>query len=127
MFGNHFHNFVFISVGVVDSSRFKGASEMENLKHSTEAMLQQYVDFVQRHGRYGEYWYALGTDTLDELEKLAVRVHKTFRRTVFFAGKLIFAEENMLTRQLHNQAAYTLQRRLQFKGMQMVILPVRAL
>jgi K+ transporter len=127
MFGNHFQNFVFISVGVVDSSRFKGAAEIDNLKHSTEAMLQQYVDFVESHGRHAEYWYALGTDTLDELEKLSVRVHKTFRRTVFFAGKLVFAEENFFTRWLHNQAAITLQRRLQFKGMQMVILPVRAI
>ncbi len=127
LFGNHFQNFVFISVGVIDSSRFKGTAEMENLKESTEAMLQRYVDFVKQHGRYAEYWYALGTDTIDELEKLCERVHKTFRRTVFFAGKLVFSEENLFNRQLHNQASLTLQRRLQFKGMQMVILPVRAL
>ncbi len=127
LFGNHFENFVFISVGVIDSSRFKGTAEMENLKESTEAMLQKYVDFVKRHGRYGEYWYALGTDAIDELEKLCARVHKTFRRSVFFAGKLVFSEENLLTRYLHNQAALTLERRLQFKGIPMVILPVRAM
>jgi amino acid transporter len=127
LFGKHFQNFVFISVGVIDSNRFKGTAEIENLKHSTEETLQKYVDFVRHHGRYAEYVYALGTDTVDEVEKLCEGVAKTFRRTVFFAGKLVFSEENLLTRQLHNQAAFTIQRRLQFKGMQMVVLPVRAL
>ena len=127
LFGNQFQNFVFISVGVIDSHKFKGTAELENLKQSTEEMLQKYVKFVRQHGRYAEYWYALGTDAVDEVEELCARVHKTFRRTVFFAGKLVFSEENFLTRQLHNQAANTIQRRLQFRGMQMVVLPVRAL
>jgi amino acid transporter len=127
LFGNHFQNFVFISVGVIDSNKFKGTAELENLKQSTEEMLQKYVKFVRQHGRYAEYWYALGTDAVDEIEKLCTRINKTFRRTVFFAGKLVFSEENLLTRQLHNQAANTIQRRLQFKGVQMVVLPVRAL
>jgi amino acid transporter len=127
LFGNHFQNFVFISVGVIDSDKFKGTAEIENLKRSTEEMLQKYVHFVRQHGRYAEYWYALGTDAVDEIEELCGRVAKTFRRTVFFAGKLVFSRENLLTRQLHNQAANTIQRRLQFKGIQMVVLPVRAL
>jgi K+ transporter len=127
MFGHHFQNFVFVSVGVIDSNRFKGADEIQNLKESTEAMLQKYVDFVRSHGRYGEYWYALGTDAIEELEKLCQQVGRTFRKSAFFAGKLVFSEENLLTRQLHNQASTALQRRLQFKGLQMIVLPVRAL
>jgi len=127
LFGNHFQNFVFISVGVIDSQRFKGTAELENLRNSTEEMLKRYVHFVRGHGRYAEYWYALGTDSIDEVEKLCERVAKTFRRSVFFAGKLVFKEENFLTRQLHNQASFTIQRRLQFKNIPMVVLPVRAI
>src|SRR5205085_9974163 len=55
LFGNHFHNFVFISVGVIDSNRFKGAAELDNLRQSTEEMLQKYVRFCRQHGRYAEY------------------------------------------------------------------------
>ena len=127
LFGNHFQNFVFISVGVIDSSRFKGVDEIENLKASTEAMLERYVQFVRQHGRYGESWYALGTDAIDELEKLCLQVSRTFRRTAFFSGRLIFAEENFLTRLLHNQTAHAIQRRLQFAGLHMIVLPVRAI
>lgn len=127
LFGDHFRNFVFVSVGVIDSHRFKGVDEIENLKTSTEAMLKQYVDFVRQHGRYGEYWYALGTDAVAEIEQLCRQIATRFRKVAFFAGKLVFEEENFLTRQLHNEAAMAIQRRLQFAGLQMIVLPVRAL
>ena len=127
LFGDHFKNFVFVSVGVIDSSRFKGASEVDNLRHSTEEALQKYVKFARNLGVYAEYWYALGTDTIDEIEKLCTRVAQTFPRSVFFSGKLVFAQDNLLTRLLHNQAAHTMQRRLQFAGLPMVVLPVRVM
>ena len=127
LFGSHFKNFVFVTVGVIDSSRFKGATEVERLRASTIEGVERYVRLVRSGGRYAEYWYALGLDAIDELEALCERVARTFPRSVFFAGKLVFADENLWTRLLHNQAAYTLQRRLQFKGLTMVVLPVRAL
>ena len=54
-------------------------------------------------------------------------MHSFLTSAAFFSGKLVFSEENFLTRQLHNQASMALQRRLQFKGLQMIVLPVRAL
>jgi len=127
LFGGHFENFVFVGVGVIDSSRFKGATEVEHLRAATEEGLQKYVRLVQGNGMHAEYWYALGTDTIEELETLAQKVAQVFPRAVFFSGKLVFQRENVLTRLLHNQAAHTLQRRLQFQGLAMVVLPVRAM
>ncbi len=126
LFGPHFKNFVFVGVGVIDSSRFKGREEIDNLRRQTEQSLEKYVSFVKRQGYYAEYWCALGTDAIDELERLAHEVAKRFPRAVFFAGKLVFRQERFLDKALHNQAAFTLQRRLQFAGLPMVVLPVRA-
>lgn len=126
MFGAHFKNFVFVSVGVIDSSRFKGREEIENLQQQTEESLKKYVTFVKRQGYYAEYWCALGTDAIDELERLAHEVAKRFPRAVFFSGKLVFKQDQFWHKVLHNQAAFTLQRRLQFTGLQMVVLPIRA-
>jgi len=125
-FGTYFRNFIFVSVGVIDSSRFKGREEIENLRHQTEENLQKYVNFVKRQGFYAEYWSALGTDAIDELERLAHEVAKRFPRAIFFSGKLVFQQERFWHKVLHNQAAFTLQRRLQFAGLQMMILPIRA-
>ena len=127
LFGDHFKQFLFVSVGVIDSSRFKGADEIEHLKQSSEQFLQRYVTFVNAQGMWAGYRYTLSTDTIDALVDMSQQVAKEFPRAVFFAGKLVFEEETFLTRVLHNQAAATLQRRLQFAGLQMIVLPIRAL
>jgi hypothetical protein len=45
----------------------------------------------------------------------------------FFSGKLIFAKESLWTPLLHNQTALEIQRRLLFKGINMMVVPVRVL
>ena len=46
-------------------------------------------------------------------------------KSTFFAGQLIFQKDTWYQRLLHNQTAYSLQRRLQWDGLPMVILPTR--
>jgi amino acid transporter len=125
LFPNHFKNIVFVSIAVIDSGRFKGLSEIESLRRMKEDDLKSLVDFANCLGGYAEYRYALGTDLMEELEKLCKSVAKEFPRSVFFAGKLVFQEENFLTRLLHNHTPFTLEQRLQFEGLEMMILPVR--
>ncbi len=50
---------------------------------------------------------------------------KEFRRPVVFAGQLVFQRENLFTRTLHHETAFSVQRRLQFAGVQVIILPIR--
>jgi hypothetical protein len=38
---------------------------------------------------------------------------------------LVFQEESLFNRLLHNQTAFTLEQRLQFEGIQMIVLPIR--
>ena len=42
-----------------------------------------------------------------------------------FAGQLVFQRENLFTRTLHHETAFSIQRRLQFAGVQVIILPIR--
>jgi amino acid transporter len=125
LFPNYFKNIIFISIGVIDSGRFKGLSEIENLRRTKEDDLNSFVEFANCLGWYAEYRYALGIDLIEELEKLCKGVAREFPRSVFFAGKLVFQEENLLTRLLHNQTPLTLEQRLQFEGLEMMILPIR--
>ncbi|HEY3303785.1 MAG TPA: APC family permease [Candidatus Binatia bacterium] len=125
LFPNHFKNLVFVSVGQIDSGRFKGLSEIENLRRSKEEDLKSFVEFANCLGWYAEYRYSLGTDLIEELEKLCKSVAKDFPKTIFFAGKLVFQQEGFFTRLLHNHTPFTLEQRLQFEGMEMMILPIR--
>ncbi len=40
---------------MIDSSRFKGREEIDNLHRQTEQNLEKYVSFVKRQGYYAEY------------------------------------------------------------------------
>jgi amino acid transporter len=122
---NHFKNMLFISVGVVDSGNFKGVEELESLRQFVEGSLEKYVDLARRLGFPSTSYMAIGTDVVDELEQLCRVVHRDFPKSVVFAGQLVFQRETWYGALLHNQTAYSLQRRLQWDGVPMVILPTR--
>jgi len=52
-------------------------------------------------------------------------VLRGFPRATFFAGQVVFQRERWYDAILHNQTAFAIQKRLQWAGMTMVILPVR--
>lgn len=121
----HFKNVIFLSVGVVDSGNFKGVTAVEELKAATSATLEKYVMLARRIGLPSVSYMALGTDVAESLEQLCVAVSKEFPRVVFFAGQLVFQKDKWYQRLLHNETALSLQRRLQWAGLPIVILPTR--
>jgi amino acid transporter len=125
-FPDHFKGVVFISVGVIDSGAFKGEESVGLLREQTERALQQYVDLARRLGIPSAARSAVGTDAVDEAERLCTELAREYPRVTFFAGQVIFRRESWLQRLLHNQTAYAIQRRLQWAGLNLVILPARA-
>jgi amino acid transporter len=127
LFPRYFVNVIFMSVGVVDSATFQGVEEVDRVREQTEEALRKYVDLARGMGIPADYRMSVGTEAVSESEKLAGEVAKEYERSIFFAGKLIFEREKWWDRLLHNATAYQIQRRLQFAGLPMVILPVRVL
>jgi len=125
LFAGHFHNFVFVSVGVIDTATFTDLEEVNEVRDRTRASLEQYVALARRLGLPAEYRMAVGIDATDEAQSVCRQVVKDFPRSVFFAGKLVFEKERWFQRVLHNETAYQLQRRLQFAGLDAMVLPVR--
>jgi len=76
-------------------------------------------------GWAAEHDHAIGTEAVAELDHLCREVALRFPRSVFFAGKLIFREESWYQRFLHNETAAAVERRLQFAGLTMIVMPVR--
>jgi amino acid transporter len=127
IFDNRFKDFLFLSIARVDSGKFKGIQELENLKKDTEDNLRQYVELVNRMGCRAEYRYGVATDVLEGMEELCQKVAVDFQNPTFFIGKLIFAKESLWTSWLDNHIALEIQRRLVFKGLNMMVVPVRVL
>jgi amino acid transporter len=127
VFPRYFNNVIFMSVAVADSATFSGVEEVDRMQKDTEDALQRYVSIARGLGLPADARMSLGTDAATECEKLATEIARTYERSVFFAGKLIFERERWWDRFLHNETAALIQKRLQFAGLAMVILPVRVL
>jgi amino acid transporter len=127
LFPGTYKNVLFLSVGVIDAAAMKGIEEVEQLRRRTEESLERYVELAARLGLTADYRMSIGTEAVAEAERLSLEVSKEFPRAVFFAGKLIFEKERWYQRFLHNETAYQLQRRLQFAGVNAMVLPVRVL
>lgn len=125
LFPEHFKNFIFVSVGEVDSQSYGGSGALEHLRDEVGDNLQYFINFCHHNGLAAEARLAYGSDVALELTKLAGTIHGEYDNCVFFASKLIFVHDNWGTRLLHNQTADVLQRRLHLQGMQMVILPMK--
>jgi hypothetical protein len=109
----------------VDSAGFKGESAIGELRERTEEELRQYVELATRIGMPATSRFALGTDAVDEGEKLCLEVAREFPRVTFFAGKVIFQREAWYQHLLHNETAAAIQKRLQWAGKPVVIIPAR--
>jgi amino acid transporter len=127
LFPGHFRNIIFVSIGVIDAATMKGVQEVDRLREQTKESLRNYVELAHRFGLAAESRLAIGTDVLDEGEEICSAIAAEFPKALFFLGKLIFERERFYQRILHNETAYQLQRRLQFAGLNTMVLSVRVL
>ncbi|MGE5296001.1 MAG: APC family permease [Solirubrobacterales bacterium] len=120
-----YKNFVFVSVAVIDQGAFKGEDELGNLRKSTEEALTKYVELARTLGFPAEYRMAVGTDVVETGTQLCEQVSREFPHSTVFSGQLSFRLEKLYHRFLHNEVAFAIQRRLQWRGITNVILPIR--
>jgi amino acid transporter len=121
-----YKQFVFVSVSVVDSGSFKGREEIDALQRQTAEDLASYVRVARGLGFPAEAVTDVGTEVLDEATALCAQVAKRYPRATIITGRLVFRKEHMFQRLLHNETPKLIQQRLQWLGVPMVILPVRA-
>lgn len=125
LFPGNFKNFIFLSVGSVDTAAYGADGAIEELQTQTHSALEYYVNFCHQHEIAATSFESYGTDRIKELTKLVDKVAEEFPNCVFFASKLVFVRDNWFTRALHNQTPLAMQRILHLRGQQMVILPMK--
>jgi amino acid transporter len=120
-----YKNFIFISVAVVDQGLFKGEEGLDDLKRSAEESVKKYVELARKLGFPADYRMSVGTDVVDTATDLCLETVKEFPHATVFTGKLAFQQEKFYHKLLHNETAYAIQRRLQWKGITNMIMPIR--
>ncbi|MEN9307299.1 MAG: hypothetical protein RL173_1231 [Fibrobacterota bacterium] len=125
LYGDFYRNFVVLHVGVLDAGSFKGADEVDTLRKHTELQTNRYVDYLRRNGKSAEGRWAVGADVVNSLEDLARETAKDYPHSVFFGGQLVFRNEGLWTKILHNNVVFAIQRRLYVRGLPFMVLPIR--
>jgi len=125
LFPGIFKNFIFVTVGEVDSNTFSEEKKWRDMRRRTKITLRKYRDYCHANGRFAKSYVGYGTDAVEKLTQLTQRVAKDYPNVVFFGTKFIFDNENILTQLLFNHVPYIMQRRLHVKGLNMVILPMK--
>ncbi|HEU0197697.1 MAG TPA: APC family permease [Nevskiaceae bacterium] len=124
-FPGRFANYVFASVGEVDKQNFGADGALLNLRATIDNALHYFTSYCTSKDLPATAYSAFGGDPLAELEHLGDTICNDFPHTVFFAGKLVFPREGWWIRLLHNQLPLAMQRRLERRQRQMVVVPLR--
>jgi amino acid transporter len=121
-----YKQFIFVSVAVVDSGSFKGEEEIEALQRHTQEDLDRYVEGARRMGYAADSVWDVGIEVVSKAADLCQQIAKLYPKATIFTGKLVFREERFYHGFLHSETARAIQRRLQWVGVPMVVLPIRA-
>jgi amino acid transporter len=120
-----YKQFIFVSIAVVDSGHFKGREAIEALQRETEEEVARYVELARRLGFPAEGVTDVGIEVVTEATAVCERIAQQYPKATIISGKLVFRQERMFNRLLHNETPTIIQRRLQWLGVPMVVLPVR--
>jgi hypothetical protein len=124
-FAKSYTNMIFVSVGVIDSGSFKGIEEIDGLESSVREYLGKYVALAKSLGFRADYRMEMGTDVVETATGVCHQIFADYPNSSVFLGQLIFPLAKFYHWMLHNVTAFSIQRRLQWDGIKVVILPVR--
>ncbi|MBF0484150.1 MAG: APC family permease [Candidatus Omnitrophica bacterium] len=124
-FGHTFKNYIFVQVGIIDVENFNSTEEVKSVEEKVKHDTDRYVSYIQKQGFYSEGIWSVSVDAVEGVAELAPKVLQKFPNSVFFGGQLIFPEETLMSRFLHNYTSFSLQKKLYWQGVPFVILPIR--
>jgi hypothetical protein len=124
-FNNVFRNFVFVQVGVVDAVNFSSPEKIREIERQMSEEAERYCRYVKKYRVHAEARTSVGVDVVDRIVTLATDIQKHFPGAVFFGGQLVFSKDSVFYRGLHNYTIFSVQRKLHFEGIPVVIMPIR--
>lgn len=129
LFGDYYDQIVFLTIGlvdhpVVDAPDLKAADVGRYVRHTARGSVTSCVNQARRIGMAAVTCVAVGTDPVDEVEKLSVEFAQRCPSAMFFLGKLVFRTRKWYHPLLHGRTAEAIQKRLERHGLPVATLPV---
>lgn len=124
MFPKHFKNYIFVSYGWVDTGSFGSESALNRLQSHTNKATDYLTHFANQYGVNCESYTSFGTDPVDDVKDIAIKVNDKYNNAVYFASRYVYKNTKILSRLLHSDFSLMVQRKLQNLGIKMLIVPL---
>jgi len=128
-FGDFYEQFVFLTVGLVDeevmdAKDFSGSEVSARVSTTARGAVTSSLEQARKAGLTAVACVAVGTDPVEEVERLAVELVRQCPQAMFFLGKLVFENRRWYHGLLHRRTAEGIQERLERRGIPLTILPM---
>ncbi len=124
LFPSRFWNYVFIEVGAVDVKSFGGMRSLELMQMQVSKNLKFFNAYAHALGMPAKVYSGFSTNMVNELLDISTQVCEEFSDVIFFSSRAVFNKDNLFNRILHDDTASILQRKLNFAGEQVIIMPM---
>ena len=124
-FRNVFSNFIFLEVGIIDTSVFKSEEDIAQLETKIQGDLDRYVRYMNRQGFFAQGLPLIGTEISREVLKVSTDLSRQHPGAIFFGGQIVFPHETFFSGWLHNYTVFAIQKRLYYQGIPVFVLPIR--
>jgi hypothetical protein len=123
-FSSECRHILFLQVGMIDSKSMRGYDQYDKLKETITLDLQKYKYLVEKIGLSADYMYSIGTDVVEEVDKLIPEIVSKYPNAIFIGGQLIFGGNSRFSRLLHNYSIFAIQRKLYMRGITTIVIPI---
>jgi len=123
-FGSNCRRMIFLQVGLIDSRSFRGNDQLEKLREGIILDLQKYKYLAGQMGFESDYKYSIGTDVVEEVDKMIPDIMQSYPDALFIGGQLVFDGNSWLSRLLHNYTIFAVQQKLYLHGLTTIVIPI---
>jgi amino acid transporter len=116
-----YRNFVFVQIGLVNAQNLV---EIQAVEKAIKTEVDKFIKLVKSRGYNAEGICATGIDTVEKFTNLVPQILKKYPHSNFFGGQVVFTNDNLFSRWLHNYTLFTMQKRLYRTGIPLFIIPI---
>jgi hypothetical protein len=131
LYAQDYRQILFLSVGIYDyevmdagvgDAGYGDPEKAKHLKIKTRLALDPYLDLAREMGLAAGCRVSVGTDPVEEIDRMSTQVAAIYSRSVFFVSKLLFRRFNWLYQLFQNGTAEAIRKRLQKKGFPVAVI-----
>lgn len=126
-FEGYYEQIVFLSIGLVDYQVIDDVESSQigsHVRTTARGAVTTCLEQARRAGMTAVTCVAIGTDPVEEVEKLSLEFARKWPKAMFFLGKIVFQRRKWYHALLHGRTGDAIQRRLERRGLPLAVLPI---